>query len=146
MHKITRQIYQGGYPLDEDFALLASMGVNCLVNLDLPYDRQDEARAKAFKVCSVLLYDKGMNPADAWWKCLSWMLEDLKEPGNVCYVHCNAGTSRSPTLVWLYLMATGMDSTEAKALIRRCNPYACPGDPSIINDAVVAELLARTRS
>ena len=42
-----------------------------------------------------------------------------------------AGINRSPTVLWLYLVACGLGLEEAGALIAKASPHAVPGDPAL---------------
>jgi dual specificity protein phosphatase-like protein len=59
------------------------------------------------------------------------------ENSNV-YVHCIAGWNRSPTVVWLYLIACGMEPARASELITAGNMDAIPGHKLLIDDALVS--------
>jgi hypothetical protein len=49
------------------------------------------------------------------------------EPGAHVYVHCVAGQLRSPTVLWLYLIACGFDPAAARDVIESRAPDASPG-------------------
>jgi len=57
-------------------------------------------------------------------------------------VHFNAGFSRSPTLVWRDLVLGGMLPAEAGRRIITANPRACPGDPAIMDEGLLAKIRA----
>lgn len=54
------------------------------------------------------------------------------------YVHCIAGQNRSPTVLWLYLVACGIGPDEAKELISRRSPDAVPGHGRLVSVELVA--------
>jgi hypothetical protein len=54
------------------------------------------------------------------------------------YVHCIAGWNRSPTVVWLYFVACGIDPVAAKDLIVCRNWDAIPGHSLLVDDALVS--------
>lgn len=64
------------------------------------------------------------------------------QPGSVVYVHCVAGWMRSPTVVWLYLLACGQDARMAAREIAKRNYEARPGHPDLVDEG----LLDRVRS
>jgi hypothetical protein len=53
-------------------------------------------------------------------------------------VHCVAGHNRSPTIIWLYLIATGMPSSAAEALIAVASFDSVPGHPRLVDASSVA--------
>lgn len=49
--------------------------------------------------------------------CLAALHRMICIPDTKVYVHCIAGWNRSPTVVWLYLVACGVPEREAKQFI-----------------------------
>jgi protein-tyrosine phosphatase len=49
------------------------------------------------------------------------------DPDSHVYVHCIAGPVRSPTALWLYLIACGVPPDDARAWIEERSPEATPG-------------------
>jgi protein-tyrosine phosphatase len=137
LHRITERIWQGGYPLPEDFDDMEAVGIRWLFNLDLPYYEAARLEARGFRVVCVLLKDMGKDRPERWWLALKQLARAERELREGCYVHCNAGASRSPTLVWLHLVLGGMDPGAAERLIVAANPHACPGDPAIMDADIV---------
>lgn len=140
MYRITERIWQGGYPMSEDFAILWEAGVRWLINLDLPYYEWRELETRGFHVISVGLKDMGKDRPERWWLALGPLARADRMLLEGSYVHCNAGISRSPTLVWLHLVLGGMNATAAQRLITQANPHACPADPAIMDAAILAGL------
>ncbi len=58
------------------------------------------------------------------------------------YVHCVAGQNRSPTILWLYLTACGLELTAAKRLIESHSYDAIPGHPKLTTTALVAAVIS----
>jgi protein-tyrosine phosphatase len=145
MYRITERIWQGGYPMTEDFATLWDAGVRWLFNLDLPYYEWRELEARGFQIIGVGLKDMGRDRPDRWWQALAPLARADRELRQGSYVHCNAGISRSPTLVWLHLVLGGMGHEAARELITKANPHACPGDPAILDDGLLVALQAMAR-
>jgi protein-tyrosine phosphatase len=142
MYRITDRIWQGGYPMSTDFDGLWDHGVRWLFNLDLPYYEWRELESRGFHIVGVGLKDMGKDRAERWWQALEPLAHADRVLSQGCYVHCNAGVSRSPTLVWLHLVLGGMEAGAARTLITTANPHACPGDPAIMNDGILAGLRA----
>jgi hypothetical protein len=53
------------------------------------------------------------------------------------YVHCVACQNRSPTILWLFLLACGFDGFEAKKLITDRCPDAIPGHSLLVDSVLV---------
>ena len=59
------------------------------------------------------------------------------EPDSHVYVHCVAGHLRSPTTLWLYLIACGIAPSEAREWIEDRSPDAAPGSTRMVDEAIV---------
>jgi len=142
MHRITEHIWQGGYPMDEDFDAMWDVGIRWLFNLDLPYYDIQNLENRGFHVVTEILKDMGKDRPERWWAVLEPLAHADRTLGAGCYVHCNAGASRSPTAVWLHLMLGGMTAEAAEHLVIAGNPHACPGDPAIMDERIISGIRA----
>jgi protein tyrosine phosphatase len=62
------------------------------------------------------------------------------------YVHCMAGWNRSPTVIWLYLLACGVDRELATTAIC-ANAYdAVPGHALLVNSKLVESVMQHGRN
>ena len=59
------------------------------------------------------------------------------QPDAHVYVHCIAGHLRSPTILWLYLIACGIPPEDAREWIEDRSPDAAPGEPRLIGPSHV---------
>ena len=59
------------------------------------------------------------------------------EPGALVYVHCLAGHQRSPTILWLYLIALGLPPDLARDWIEEASPDAVPGHDKLCDPDLV---------
>src|SRR3954447_14965822 len=66
--------------------------------------------------------------------CIDALHRMLREPGSKVYVHCIAGQNRSPTMLWLYLVACGHDPAMAKRLIEGRNLDAVAGHARLVDE------------
>ncbi|REK11161.1 MAG: hypothetical protein DWQ37_14600 [Planctomycetota bacterium] len=69
--------------------------------------------------------------------CLETLHRMVCVPESRVYVHCVAGWNRSPTVVWLYLVACGIEKATARKLIERNAPDAVPCHSKLIDDTLV---------
>ena len=53
------------------------------------------------------------------------------------FVHCVAGQNRSPTILWLYFLACGLSSADAKDLITSRSPDSVPGHKALVDARLV---------
>lgn len=59
------------------------------------------------------------------------------DPDSRVYVHCMAGHLRSPTVLWLYLIACGLSPDDARDRIETASPVATAGYPLMVTPAHV---------
>ncbi len=95
------------------------------------------AKAGFQRVANVPLQDLTLIPSEAAAAVLNLMRDASAVPDVKLYVHCTAGQNRSPTVVWLYLVACGMPPGEAKRLIVARSPDAIPGNASLVDDELI---------
>jgi protein-tyrosine phosphatase len=77
--------------------------------------------------------------------CVDALHQMVCEPGSRVYVHCVAGWNRSPTVLWLYFVACGMDPCAAKALIVGQAWDAIPGHAALVDTELVRVVVAHGR-
>lgn len=144
---VTKAIAQGGFPLDEDFDALRQAGVTHLVNLDQPYFGATSLGQAGFTDIIIKMIPDGRRlPERTALETLHAMHSILCRPGMRVYVHCNAGISRSPTMVWLYLVACGKDPDEVARHIVAGSPSAIPGNPALVDLELLEKVKAHGRT
>jgi protein-tyrosine phosphatase len=127
---VTNRILQGGYINADDALELREQGVTDILNLDIPYQDCETMKVPGLRFHSVFLPDMtALLPLQAR-EVIQTMADVLHRPSSVIYVHCNAGLSRSPTAIWLYLLSTGLSDEAATEVIQP--------DPTLLTKAVVA--------
>jgi hypothetical protein len=72
--------------------------------------------------------------------CLNALHDCVCDNNSNVYVHCVAGWNRSPTVLWLYLVACGVDPAVAKNMIASSAFDAVPAHPKLTDDALVREV------
>jgi protein-tyrosine phosphatase len=70
-------------------------------------------------------------------ECIESLHRMVLEVDARVYVHCIAGLNRSPTVVWLYLVACGIPPEEAKLLIEKRAPDAIAGHSKLVDAELV---------
>jgi hypothetical protein len=104
------------------------------------------ARPGGFReVVSCPIVDLERIPDQVAAECLATLHRMVCEADAQVYVHCIAGWNRSPTVVWLYLIACGLAVDTATRLIEQTARDAIPGHPKLV-DAALIESVARLGS
>jgi hypothetical protein len=135
--RVTRAISLGPFASPQRAEKLLAAGVTHVLNVgEAP--SIVAARAGAFRaVAWHEIADLALIPVDAAAASLRTLHEMACEPDSHVYVHCVAGWNRSPTIVWLYLVACGMTGEAARGMIERAAPDAIPGHKQLVNEALV---------
>jgi len=82
--------------------------------------------------------DLSIIPDDLAIIALDAMHTVLSIPQSRLFVHCMAGQNRSPTVIWLYLIACGLSENEARKLITDHTLDAVPGHSRLVNQRLVS--------
>jgi len=143
---VTNAIAQGAYPLDEDFGRFRRAGITHLLNLDLPYVSVPADGLAAFEAVILQTIPDGRRVPDAKaLEILDALHGALLVPDAKVYVHCHAGVSRSPTVVFLYLLACGRDAETVAERFGEHAAYARPGNPGLVDMALMDRVRAHGR-
>ena len=132
-NRIDDRIYQNGYIGAEEAEVLKSMGITDILNLDLYYFRPERIEAVGLRIRHLLVNDMYPMTDEMALKVVGEMREALTPPSSKLYVHCNAGTSRSPTAIWLYFLALGIPDSEASKRIESVADYISAPDPILVH-------------
>jgi Swiss Army Knife protein, DSP-PTPase phosphatase domain len=143
--RITRSICLGPFASPARQRGLIAAGITHLLNVS-EAPSVLAARAGGFReVVSYPIVDLERIPDDTAANCLDTLHRMVCEPDSQVYVHCVAGWNRSPTVVWLYLVACGLPPEEAKTTVEQGAPDAIPGHPKLV-DAALVETVRRLGS
>ena len=134
---ITKRIAIGQFVSEKRSAYLIERGITHILNVgeaeSLAYVRSGSFQ----EVIDISINDLARIPDDLARKCVSSIHGILSLPDSKLYIHCIAGQNRSPTILWLYLLACGMDPDGAKQLITDRCPDAVPGHGSLVDDKLI---------
>jgi len=129
---ITPGIFQGAYPNDDAANYLRELGVSAILNVS----GGTAGSAAGFECLSVPFPDGHPIPHAAIERCVLFMDRCIKA-GKKVFVHCSAGQNRSPTIVWLYLIFSGMTAAQAFKAFEGKTLDGVPGHPKLSGDAQV---------
>lgn len=136
MNRITQCLSVGRFAFPEDVARLRAAGVTHVLNVS---DRPSGvSTADGFAdVAWVSMSDSRRLSRATVTQALDALHALASSPGAHVYVHCVVGRLRSPTVLWLYLIALGLDSDAARDVIESRAPEATAGHFRMVGDAHV---------
>lgn len=139
MFQVTPSIYLGPYPLPPTVEALHAAGVRRVLNVADGRGAYEESEPRFAEVAWHAVEDLQRIPPEVAAICLQTLHRLLHgEPDAKVYVHCAAGQNRSPTVIWLYLIAAGVSPDEARQRIESASPDAIPGHPKLVDEELVA--------
>lgn len=139
---ITRRIAIGQLATPVRCNLLISRGVTHVLNVGESPSLPCVADAGFHQVADVSIQDLNPIPDAAAIACLDFIEDGLAESDTKLYIHCTAGQNRSPTVLWLYLVACGINPEDAKRLIVERCPDAVPGHSALVDARLIATVKA----
>lgn len=84
-------------------------------------------------------------PTDVAIEAIDTIHRSLSCEDGCVYVHCMAGWNRSPTILWLYLIACGISQDEAAICICANALDAVPGHASLIDSVLIEAVRSHGR-
>jgi protein-tyrosine phosphatase len=137
MYRITQCLSVGPSALPERVAQLRKLGVTHILNVSDGPSAVSSADGFA-EVADVPMNDHKRLPAITMVLALDTLHRMVSEPGEHVYVHCMAGVLRSPTTLWLYLIALGIAPEVAREWIESRSPDAVAGHFRMVDHQHVA--------
>jgi protein-tyrosine phosphatase len=126
MYRITQCLTVGPFALSERANELRAMGVTHVFNVSDTPSQLSSADGFA-EVAEAPMSDSRRLSQFALAHALDTLHRLASEPDAHVYVHCVMGQLRSPTILWLYLVALGVPPDEARELIEVRAPNAVAG-------------------
>jgi hypothetical protein len=133
MYRITECLSVGPFASPERAGKLRAAGITHVLNVS---DGRSAVSVDTgfVEVADVPMHDGRRLPTAT----LVWALDTLHRmasaPGAHVYVHCVAGQLRSPTILWLYLIALGVPPDDARDWIEERSPDAVAGHHRMVGD------------
>jgi protein-tyrosine phosphatase len=133
MYRITQALSVGRYASPEREGDLLAAGVTHILNVSHAASRLAAAEGGFREVVWIPLDDSTRMPIH----CVRRVLDELHRLASQSeahvYVHCVAGHLRSPTVLWLYLIACGIGPENARGWIEKRSPDAAPGSRQLVS-------------
>lgn len=137
MFQITNNIWQGRFAADRLLTTFQFFGITHLVNVSETPNQLSLSDGPFRKVTQISIRDGIPIPIDIAINSVATLHEFVCEPESNVYIHCVAGWNRSPTILWLYLVACGVASDDAVEIITKSSIDAVPGHPKLITPNLV---------
>lgn len=134
MYRITRVLSVGRFATPERAVELRAAGVTHVLNVSDSASEVGAATGGFRAVEWVPLEDRAPVPPATLVHLLETLHGMTVEPDSHVYIHCVAGQLRSPTVLWLYLIACGVPPEEAREWIEDRSPDASPGSTPMVDD------------
>lgn len=132
--RITGRIWQGGYIGRPEAEVLARAGATHVLNLDFPFDRTlADLTGIDLRILEMLVHDMAPLSEQDARRIVAAIHRAMAIERGTIYVHCNAGLSRSPTAVWLYLVSTGWSRDRASDAVAAAAPHLSAPDPVLVS-------------
>jgi dual specificity phosphatase 3 len=117
---VTDHIALGSAISEEDIKTLVRDGITHVLDCRLGPGSKALYERTGIVYRQLGVADDGKPKADEWfWSGIDFVTRARKMPRNRVLVHCKMGMSRSPTMVYAILLAQGMSSEDAQALISK---------------------------
>lgn len=132
MYRITAALSVGRFPTADRAADLRAAGVTHVLNVSGSPGHLDAGPGTFREVAWFPIDDAVRLPTGTALHILDELHRMAADADALVYVHCAAGQLRSPTVLWLYLVACGADADAARAVILGRVPGADPGPERLV--------------
>ena len=137
VYRISRALSLGPFASPPRCAALIGAGVTHLLNVGEAPSVLGADDGPFREVAWHPITDLERIPDAAALASLETLHRMICEPDAHIYVHCIAGWNRSPTVVWLYLVACGLPPAHARALVETRAPDAVAGHPKLVDTELI---------
>lgn len=141
LFQITRNIWQGRFASRQRLDELRRFGITHVINVGESPNQLNELDGPFQRVIWHPIEDLVRIPSEDAIQCVDAIHECIRETGSNVYIHCVAGWNRSPTVLWLYLVACGLDRDTATKMIVLSSYDAVPAHPALIDESLVDAIL-----
>ncbi|HUE72848.1 MAG TPA: dual specificity protein phosphatase [Pirellulaceae bacterium] len=135
---ITKCLWLGPFASPQRLSQLREAGITHVLNVSEAPSVLTVAQSGLADIRWHPLEDLSQLPVEETLACLAELHTMATLEASRVYVHCIAGQNRSPTVLWLYLVACGIGPDEAKEVIGRRAPDAVPGHGRLVSAELIA--------
>lgn len=140
MYRITQALSVGRFATPERATQLLAVGVTHVLNVSDAPSRVAGGEGSFREVAWFPLEDFRRFSEPTILPILDTLHRMVVEPDAHVYVHCIAGHLRSPTILWLYLIACGLEPNVAREVIESRSPDAAPGARKLVGPDLVGQV------
>lgn len=133
MFRVTECLSIGPFASAERAEALRAAGVTHVLNVSDGASVVTAGEGSFAGVAWVPMSDSKRLPPAVALRAIATLHELASQPGAHVYVHCVAGMVRSPTILWLYLIALGVPPKDARAWIEERSPRANAGAAAMVD-------------
>ena len=134
MYRVTQCLSVGPFASPARAEKLLAAGVTHVLNVSDGPSAVSGGEGSFAEIAWVSLEDHRRLPFALAVEAMDTLHRFVSTPGAHVYVHCMAGVLRSPTVLWLYLIACGMPARDARELIETRSPDAVAGHFRMVDD------------
>ncbi len=144
--RVTNDLYLGRFASRKRVAELREHGITDILNVsDTPSELTvDDGPFRS--IDWITIEDRVRIPTDDAIKATNAIHRMLSIGVGRAYVHCMAGWNRSPTILWLYLIACDVHPGEASQTICSNAFDAVPGHPLLVDSNLIDSMRAFGRA
>jgi protein-tyrosine phosphatase len=134
---VTETLLLGRFLTPERAKLLPGLGVTHVLNVSDASSVVSATEVGIREVIDLPIEDLRQLSVDVVREALTTIHRIVHKNKGTVLVHCTACQNRSPTIVWLYLIACGMEPDQAAAIITSVVRDAVPGHSSLVSSDLV---------
>ena len=133
MFRVTECLSVGPFASPERAKELRAAGVTHVLNVSDSASAITASGDGFASVAWVPMSDSKRLPPHVALRAITTLHDLASRPDAHVYVHCVAGLVRSPTILWLYLIALGVPGKDARAWIEERSPRANAGAAAMVD-------------
>ncbi|WP_372725339.1 dual specificity protein phosphatase family protein [Novipirellula sp.] len=142
---MTNDIYVGRFASRERLTSLRDLNVTDILNVSDTPSQLTTTDGPFRSVTWFDIEDRTLIPTEIAINAIDSIHQSLVADAGRIYVHCMAGWNRSPTILWLYLLACGIASDDAARLICAQAFDAVPGHALLVDSNLTATVQSHGR-
>lgn len=142
---MTQDLVVGRFASRERLDELRTLNVTDILNVSDTPSQLTTDDGPFRSVTWIDIEDRTLIPTEIAINAIDTIHQSLTRDWGRVYVHCMAGWNRSPTILWLYLVACGLDGDDAARFICANAFDAVPGHSLLIDSNLVATVQSHGR-